>query len=194
MLRWAQETKTAVVSVRRRLGRVGRRRGGRRRDRARHPQDGSHARGRSRTALTVTAQTGIMGRALEEHLAGHGLTLGHFPQSIDISTLGGWIAARSAGQKSARYGRLEDMILGLEVVLPGRRSRAHAAGPGDGRRTRPRTAVRRERGHARRRHGGDARGPPRAERRQLTARTRSIRSPPASTPSGASRARSFVPP
>ena len=59
------------------------------------------------------------GRALEDGLAGRGLTLGHFPQSIDISTLGGWIAARSAGQKSARYGRLEDLILGLEVVLPG---------------------------------------------------------------------------
>lgn len=86
-------------------------------------------------ALTVTAQTGIMGRALEAHLEAQGLTLGHFPQSIDISTLGGWVAARSAGQKSARYGRLEDMILGLEVVLPGgsivrtRPVPATAAGP-----------------------------------------------------------------
>ncbi len=86
-------------------------------------------------ALTVTAETGIMGRALEEHLEREGFTLGHFPQSIDISTLGGWIAARSAGQKSARYGRLEEMILGLEVVLPGgkvvrtRPVPATAAGP-----------------------------------------------------------------
>ncbi|MGH2726886.1 MAG: FAD-binding oxidoreductase [Actinomycetota bacterium] len=86
-------------------------------------------------ALTVTAQAGIMGRALEEHLEREGFTLGHFPQSIDISTLGGWIAARSAGQKSARYGRLEEMILGLEVVLPGgdvvrtRPVPATAAGP-----------------------------------------------------------------
>lgn len=86
-------------------------------------------------ALTVTAQAGIMGRALEEHLEKEGLTLGHFPQSIDISTLGGWVAARSAGQKSARYGRLEEMILGLEVVLAGgavvrtRPVPATAAGP-----------------------------------------------------------------
>lgn len=90
-------------------------------------------------ALTVTAQAGIGGRYLEEHLAGQGLTLGHFPQSIDISTLGGWIAARSAGQKSARYGRLEEMILGLEAVLPGgaivrtRAVPASAAGPDPGR-------------------------------------------------------------
>ena len=88
-----------------------------------------------REALTVTAQAGIGGGALEEDLAGRGLTLGHFPQSIDISTLGGWVAARSAGQKSARYGRLEDMVLGLEVVLPdGTVVRTHpapasAAGP-----------------------------------------------------------------
>ena len=86
-------------------------------------------------ALTVTAQTGIMGRRLEDELEAKGYTLGHFPQSIDISTLGGWIAARSAGQKSARYGRLEEMILGLEVVLPGGRivrtnpAPATAAGP-----------------------------------------------------------------
>ena len=88
-----------------------------------------------RDALTVTAQAGIGGRELEDELAGRGLTLGHFPQSIDISTLGGWVAARSAGQKSARYGRLEDMVLGLEVVLPGgaivrtRPAPASAAGP-----------------------------------------------------------------
>jgi alkyldihydroxyacetonephosphate synthase len=88
-----------------------------------------------REALTVTAQAGIGGRELEEDLAGRGLTLGHFPQSIDISTLGGWVAARSAGQKSARYGRLEDMVVALEVVLPGGRvvrtrpAPASAAGP-----------------------------------------------------------------
>jgi alkyldihydroxyacetonephosphate synthase len=86
-------------------------------------------------ALTLTAQAGIGGRELEDDLAGRGLTLGHFPQSIDISTLGGWVAAQSAGQKSARYGRLEDMVLGLEVVLPGgaivrtRPAPASAAGP-----------------------------------------------------------------
>ena len=86
-------------------------------------------------AFTVTAQAGIGGRELEGDLEGRGFTLGHFPQSIDISTLGGWVAARSAGQKSARYGRLEDMLLSLEVVLPDgsivrtRPAPASAAGP-----------------------------------------------------------------
>ncbi len=90
-------------------------------------------------ALTVTAQAGVGGSALEETLAARGYTLGHFPQSIDISTVGGWVAARSAGQKSARYGRLEEMIRGLEVVLPGGRVvrtrvvPATAAGPDVGR-------------------------------------------------------------
>jgi alkyldihydroxyacetonephosphate synthase len=69
-------------------------------------------------ALTVTAGAGVMGPALEGALNARGLTLGHFPQSIDISTVGGWLACRGAGQKSSRYGRIEEMLLGLEVVLP----------------------------------------------------------------------------
>ena len=45
------------------------------------------------------------------------LTVGHFPQSFDISTVGGWVACRGAGQYSTRYGKIEDMVVGLEVVL-----------------------------------------------------------------------------
>jgi len=45
------------------------------------------------------------------------VTLGHRPQSIAIFTLGGWLACRSAGQHSTRYGKIEDMIVGLEVAL-----------------------------------------------------------------------------
>ena len=120
VLRWAQETTTIVVPFGGGSGVAGGAQAiagaialdTRRMDRILAIDD---------TALTVTAQTGIMGRTLEERLNAENLTLGHFPQSIDISTLGGWIAARSAGQKSARYGRLEEMILGLEVVLPGGR-------------------------------------------------------------------------
>ena len=47
----------------------------------------------------------------------HGLTVGHFPQSFDIATVGGWVACRGAGQYSTRYGKIEDMVVGLEVVL-----------------------------------------------------------------------------
>lgn len=66
----------------------------------------------------VTAGAGIIGEHLERELARHGFTMGHFPSSIYSSTLGGYLAARSAGQLSAKYGKIEDMVVGLEVVLP----------------------------------------------------------------------------
>ncbi|MFH1138097.1 MAG: FAD-dependent oxidoreductase [Pseudomonadota bacterium] len=68
---------------------------------------------------TATAQAGIFGPDLEAGLARQGLTLGHFPQSFEFSTLGGWIATRGAGHKSTRYGKIEDMVLSVRVVGPG---------------------------------------------------------------------------
>jgi alkyldihydroxyacetonephosphate synthase len=67
---------------------------------------------------TVDVQAGVRGDRLEEALAGHGLTTGHYPQSIAISTVGGWIAASSAGQASTGFGTIEDILLGLTAVLP----------------------------------------------------------------------------
>jgi len=69
--------------------------------------------------LTVRAQPGIMGQTLEMELDRRGYTLGHFPSSIYCSTLGGWVATRSAGQQSSLYGKIEDMVLSMEFVLPG---------------------------------------------------------------------------
>lgn len=66
--------------------------------------------------LTARAQAGIIGQHLEDELASRGYTAGHFPSSIYCSTLGGWVAGRSAGQCSGRYGKIEDMLLGLECV------------------------------------------------------------------------------
>ncbi len=68
--------------------------------------------------LTVTAQTGINGMNLERHLNSKGYTTGHIPQSLYISSLGGWIAHRAAGQFSTKYGKIEDILLGMEAVLP----------------------------------------------------------------------------
>jgi alkyldihydroxyacetonephosphate synthase len=69
-------------------------------------------------SLLVDVLPGTFGDLLEESLrAQHGLTLGHWPQSIAISTVGGWVACRSAGQYSTRYGKIEDMVVGLEVAL-----------------------------------------------------------------------------
>jgi alkyldihydroxyacetonephosphate synthase len=67
---------------------------------------------------TVEVQAGVRGDRLEEELATHGLTTGHYPQSVAISTVGGWIAASSAGQASTGFGAIEDLLLGLIAVLP----------------------------------------------------------------------------
>ncbi|MFP6663011.1 MAG: FAD-binding oxidoreductase [Deltaproteobacteria bacterium] len=67
--------------------------------------------------LTACVQAGMRGSDFEAHLASAGLTLGHFPQSIEVSTVGGWVATRASGQFSTRYGNIEEMVLALEVVL-----------------------------------------------------------------------------
>jgi len=69
-------------------------------------------------SLLVDAQAGTYGGELERELRHtHGLTIGHWPQSVELSTVGGWIACRAAGQYSTRYGKIEDIVAGLEVVL-----------------------------------------------------------------------------
>ena len=69
-------------------------------------------------SLTVRAQCGVQGEKLERALNRAGYTLGHFPSSIYTSTVGGWVSTRSAGQLSTKYGKIEDMVVGLECVLP----------------------------------------------------------------------------
>ena len=66
----------------------------------------------------VHVQGGVRGDQLEDVLAGHGLTVGHYPQSIAASTVGGWIAASSAGQASTGFGAIENVLLGFTAVLP----------------------------------------------------------------------------
>ena len=66
--------------------------------------------------FTVDAGAGVVGEPLERRLNAQGYTLGHFPSSIYMSTLGGWLAARSAGQLSTRYGKIEDMVVSLRAV------------------------------------------------------------------------------
>ncbi len=66
----------------------------------------------------ATFEAGVAGPQLEAQLRAHGYTLGHFPQSFDYSTLGGWIVTRSSGQQSARYGRIEQLFAGGRVQTP----------------------------------------------------------------------------
>jgi len=67
-------------------------------------------------APLVDVEAGHMGVPLEQALDRAGFTLGHFPSSILCSTVGGWVAARSAGQCSGAYGKIEDMVAALECV------------------------------------------------------------------------------
>jgi len=69
-----------------------------------------------RGAPSLEVEAGAMGLPLEEALGREGFTLGHFPSSILCSTVGGWVAARSAGQCSGYYGKIEDMVVALECV------------------------------------------------------------------------------
>jgi len=66
----------------------------------------------------ATFEAGVFGPHLEAQLAPHGFTLGHFPQSFEYSTLGGWIAARSSGQQSLGYGRIERLFAGGRLLSP----------------------------------------------------------------------------
>jgi alkyldihydroxyacetonephosphate synthase len=88
------------------------------------------------TSLVADVRAGTFGPDLETALGaagdddGPGYTLGHWPQSMDLSTVGGWLACRGAGQYSTRYGKIEDMVVGLEVVLAdGRVVRTEGLGP-----------------------------------------------------------------
>ena len=74
-----------------------------------------------RESLVAVSQPGLNGAECERLLNEQGVTLGHFPQSIAVSTVGGWVATRASGQLSTRYGNIEDLVLALEVVLPGGR-------------------------------------------------------------------------
>jgi alkyldihydroxyacetonephosphate synthase len=66
----------------------------------------------------VRVQPGIMGDKLEAWLNERGYTLNHSPQSLDRSTPGGWVSTFATGQYSSKYGGIEDLLFGLEVVLP----------------------------------------------------------------------------
>src|SRR2546429_6883155 len=70
------------------------------------------------TNYLATFGAGITGLDLEAQLRAHGYTLGHFPQSFEYSTLGGWIATRSSGQQSLGYGRIEQLFAGGHVETP----------------------------------------------------------------------------
>lgn len=85
-------------------------------------------------SMTATLEPGLRGPEAEALLAAEGLTLGHFPQSFEYATVGGFAATRSSGQSSAGYGRFDALVVGLRVATPRGEwvlgsSPANAAGP-----------------------------------------------------------------
>jgi alkyldihydroxyacetonephosphate synthase len=91
--------------------------------------------GADATSLTATFEPGCTGPRVEELLAAEGLTLGHFPQSWEYATLGGFVATRSAGRASTGYGRIDEVVLGVRLATPAGTIElppvpATAAGPG----------------------------------------------------------------
>ncbi|MBT4519169.1 MAG: FAD-binding oxidoreductase [Halieaceae bacterium] len=74
-----------------------------------------------RDSQIATFGAGTVGPEIESQLAAQGYTLGHYPQSWECSTIGGWVASRSSGQQSLRYGRIEQMFAGGRIeTLKGR--------------------------------------------------------------------------
>lgn len=68
--------------------------------------------------LMVTVGPGVIGGDLERWLGERGFTLGHYPQSLYLASMGGLVSTRSTGTFSSKYGGIEDLLLGLEAVLP----------------------------------------------------------------------------
>ena len=86
------------------------------------------------TSLTATLGPGLSGPDAETALGARGATIGHFPQSFEEATIGGFAATRSAGQASSGYGRFDEMVTSLELTAPAGRLRTRqtphtAAGP-----------------------------------------------------------------
>ena len=87
-----------------------------------------------RTSRAARVQAGVLGPGLEGQLRPHGLTLRHFPQSFEFSTLGGWLATRSGGHYATLYTHIDDLTESLRVVTPrgvseSRRLPGSGAGP-----------------------------------------------------------------
>ena len=129
---------------------------------------------------TAVLQAGVLGPAAEALLAEHGLTLGHFPQSFEYASIGGFAATRSSGQASSGYGRFDALVVGPHGRHPARHPRARQRAR-QRRRPRPARAGARLRGCVRRDHLGHRAGPAGPGRqgvRRLAVRRRSPRARP----------------
>ena len=82
-----------------------------------------------RTNMMACIEAGAVGRHIMNALKKHGLTMGHEPDSVEFSTLGGWVATNASGMKKNRYGNIEDLILDVSVVTAGGKLERTSASP-----------------------------------------------------------------
>ena len=82
-----------------------------------------------RTNMMACIQAGAVGRYIMSELKKHGVTMGHEPDSVEFSTLGGWIATNASGMKKNRYGNIEDLVLDVSVVTTGGKLERTSASP-----------------------------------------------------------------
>lgn len=68
--------------------------------------------------MTACVEAGIVGKDLENELAKYGVMCGHEPDSVEFSTLGGWISTRASGMKKNRYGNIDDIVLTIRIITP----------------------------------------------------------------------------
>jgi alkyldihydroxyacetonephosphate synthase len=82
-----------------------------------------------RTNMMACIQAGAVGRDIMRELKKYGMTIGHEPDSVEFSTLGGWIATNASGMKKNRYGNIEDLVLDVSVVTAGGKLERTSASP-----------------------------------------------------------------
>lgn len=78
----------------------------------------NHIRWVDKKNMTCCVEAGIVGKDLENELSKYGVMTGHEPDSVEFSTLGGWISTRASGMKKNRYGNIDDIVLSVKVVTP----------------------------------------------------------------------------
>src|SRR5438094_7919877 len=82
-----------------------------------------------RENMMACIQAGAVGRHIMANLAKYGVTMGHEPDSVEFSTLGGWIATNASGMKKNRYGNIEDLVLDVSVVTAAGKLERTSASP-----------------------------------------------------------------
>jgi alkyldihydroxyacetonephosphate synthase len=78
----------------------------------------NHVRWVDRRNLMACVEAGILGQDLERELNRYGLVCGHEPDSVEFSSLGGWISTRASGMKKNRYGNIDDILINVKLVTP----------------------------------------------------------------------------